>query len=116
MSTSDPNRFERIEILLESIATDLASAKDIAISNAKAIEASRDEFSSFRQEWQLDRSRLYQAMSELATAQANFYSQQATFYQRQEELDQRQNELSRRQGEIVEILKLLSQRVNQSSP
>ncbi|MGK7877211.1 MAG: hypothetical protein AB4426_29120 [Xenococcaceae cyanobacterium] len=101
MTNSEPSRLDRIEALLELIATDLANAKDLAISNARAIEASRAEFSQLRQEWQIDRSRLYKAMADLANAQVNVYH-------RLEDLDERQGELSRRQGEIVEILKLLS--------
>lgn len=124
MTNADSNRLDRIEALLESIATDLAGAKDIAVSNAKAIAASRDEFSFLRREWQLDRSRLYRAMADLAQSQADLAQAQAqmsqtyaqfqqNIYQRQTELDTRQGELSRRQGEIVEILKILTQRREQ---
>lgn len=109
MTPEDPSRLDRIEKILEAIAGEVRSVKDIAMSNARAIEASHQEFIELRQEWQRDRSRLYQVMADVANAQASFYHAQASFTNRLESMDIRQDELSRRQGEIVEILKLLSQ-------
>jgi hypothetical protein len=91
MTSSDPSRLDRIEALLEAIAkrTD---------SNAKSIEAlSLDRFESERR-LDRDRARLYQSMADLASAQASFYT-------RLEENDRRQNEM-------VQILKLLTQKLN----
>jgi septal ring factor EnvC (AmiA/AmiB activator) len=92
---NDENRLDRIEALIES--------------NARAIEASRQEFLDMRKQWELDRSRLYQTMAELANSQANFYQAQASFYQRLQEVDEREERFERQQGDIVEILKLLTQ-------
>ncbi|MGK7875031.1 MAG: hypothetical protein AB4426_17555 [Xenococcaceae cyanobacterium] len=94
MTNNDPNRLDRIEVLIEKIGQRVDS-------NARTIEALTDNMSKWQQEWQLDRSRLYQAMSELAVAQGSFYH-------RLEDVDKTQRQLSNRQGEIVEILKLLT--------
>ncbi len=130
MTYSNGNRLDRIEGLLEAIATrqaELASlqsefairqeqyemrqekadrrvaARDDSLdSNTRSIEALSDNFSKWQQEAQGDRKRLYEAMADLAAAQSGYYS-------RLEKVDQRQDQLSRRQGEIVEILKLLTQ-------
>ncbi|MBC6471954.1 MAG: hypothetical protein GDA48_03285 [Hormoscilla sp. GM102CHS1] len=90
MTDYQPDRLDRIEALVES--------------NARALEAMGDNVNKWQQESQRDRSRLYQAMTQLAQTQANFY-------ERLDELDQRQDDLSRRQREIVEILKLLTQKL-----
>jgi len=116
---SDENRLDRIEALIES--------------NARAIEASHQEFLELRQQWELDRSRLYRMMADLASAQgslheaqAHFYEAQASFYKRLEEADERQEQFERQQnerqerferqqGDIVEILKFLTQQNRQQS-
>lgn len=98
---NDENRLDRIEALIES--------------NARAIEASRQEFLDLRKQWELDRSRLYQTMAELASSQASFYQAQASFYQRLQEVDERQERFERQQGDIVEILKLLTQQKPQQN-
>ncbi|MBO1346483.1 MAG: hypothetical protein EBE86_003335 [Hormoscilla sp. GUM202] len=90
MTDYQPDRLDRIEALVES--------------NARALEAMGDNVHKWQQESQRDRSCLYQAMTQLAQTQANFY-------ERLDELDQRQDDLSRRQREIVEILKLLTQKL-----
>ncbi|MBC6423432.1 MAG: hypothetical protein GDA43_20725 [Hormoscilla sp. SP5CHS1] len=90
MTDYQSDRLDRIEALVES--------------NARALEAMGDNVNKWQQESQRDRSRLYQAMTQLAQTQANFY-------ERLDELEQRQDDLSRRQREIVEILKLLTQKL-----
>jgi hypothetical protein len=90
MTNPDSSRLDRIEALLEAIAkrTD---------SNAKSIEALSSERFETERRLDRDRARLYQSMADLANAQASFYT-------RLEENDRRQNEM-------VEILKLLTQRL-----
>ena len=97
MTDYQPDRLDRIEALVEKIGQRVDS-------NARALEAMGDDVHKWQQESQRDRSRLYQAMTQLAQTQANFY-------ERLDELDRRQDDLSRRQGEIVEILKLLTQKL-----
>jgi hypothetical protein len=134
---SDENRLDRIEALIELLGQKVES-------NARAIEASHQEFLELRQQWELDRSRLYKMMADLASAQgslheaqARFYEAQASFYKRLEEADERQEQFERQQnerqeqferqqnerqerferqqGDIVEILKLLTQQNRQQS-
>lgn len=111
MTNSQPDRLDRIERLVES--------------NARAIEASSNERTRYEQENQLNRNRLYQAMANMSSAIANMSSSMATMatthaefqtniYNRQQELDERQQELSRRQGEIVELLRAITEKVNNS--
>ncbi|MBW4621818.1 MAG: hypothetical protein KME17_20935 [Cyanosarcina radialis HA8281-LM2] len=109
--TNSSDRLDRIEALLErfianSEAERAASSerlKEIELiqqSNAKAIQALADRTAGDRN----DRARLYQAMADLASAQAGYY-------QKLESQDQLIETLSRRQGEIVQILKVLSDRL-----
>lgn len=105
---SEENRLERLEALAEQILAGLEQTRQITESNTRSIEALTNTIREERQEWQLDRSRLYQALSEIATAQANFYSIQANFHNRLEELDKRQRD-------IVEILNILTTLVNKSN-
>lgn len=108
MTNSESNRLDRLERLLESIAQKVDS-------NARAIEALSNDRARYEQQAQLDRNRLYQAMTNLANAQANMATTHAEFqgniYARQQELDERQEELSRRQSEIVNILKVISEKL-----
>jgi len=97
MTDYQSDRLDRIEALVEKIGQRVES-------NASALEAMSDNVNKWQQLSQRDRSRLYQAMTQLAQTQANFY-------ERLDELDRRQDDLSRRQGEIVEILKLLTQKL-----
>ena len=108
---NDPDRLDRIEALIES--------------NARAIEA----ISANTAEYQRDRARMYQFMSDLSQTMADLAQTQAEsnkelaqsqaetkreMYRMLNNLDQRQGQLSQRQGEIVEILKLLVQPPNGS--
>jgi hypothetical protein len=90
MTSPENSRLDRIEALLETIAkrTD---------SNAKSIEALSSERFDAERRLDRDRARLYQSMADLASAQASFYT-------RLEENDRRQNEM-------VQILKLLTERL-----
>lgn len=110
------DRLDRIETILENVASSLVEIDSRINSNAKAIEASQNERREFERSLERDRARLYQSLSTLANAQAAMATThaefQSNFYSRQQELDKRQEELSRRQGEIVEILKLLQQDKN----
>ena len=107
------DRLDRIERILENVASTLVEIDSRINSNAKAIEASQSERREFERNLERDRVRLYQSLSNLANAQAAMATThaefQSSFFSRQQELDKRQEELSRRQGEIVEILKLLQQ-------
>ena len=127
---TDENRLDRIEALIERIGQKVES-------NARAIEASRQEFLDLRKQWELDRSRLYQTMAESASSQANFYQAQASFYKRLQEVEERQERFEdqqnerqerferqqnerqerfeRQQGDIIEILKLLTQQNQQQN-
>lgn len=92
--------------------------KQLVESNARAIQALSDERERNERENQINRNRLYQAMSTLASSQAamaNTHAEfQANFYARQQELDERQQELSRRQGEIVEVLRVITKKLDRS--
>ena len=101
MTNSQPDRLDRLETLLESIALKVES-------NARAIEALSNERVRYEQQAQQDRNRLYQAMTNLATAQATMASTHADF---QTSIYTRQEELDRRQGEIVNILNLITERM-----
>jgi len=79
--------------------------KAIAASNARAIEALTESIRELRagvaesqQEYQRDRAQLYSLM-------ADYTSYQSCIYRVLENLD-------RRQGEIVDILRLVTQRLN----
>ena len=74
-------------------------------SNACAIEALTANVSELTR----DRQEMYRLMADLASAQSGLASAQADFYRRLAQTD-------KRQGEIVEILKLLTQKVNQQNP
>lgn len=76
--------------------------KKLVESNARAIEALTANVSELTR----DRQEMYRLMADVASSQSGLASAQADFYRRLAQTDQRQ-------GEIVEILKLLSQRVNQ---
>ncbi len=113
MTDYQSDRLDRIEALVEKIGQRVDS-------NARALEALTDNVNKWHQESQRDRSRLYQAMAQvtqtqtqLAQTQTQLAQTQASFYERLDELDQRQDDLSHRQREIVEILKLLTQKLQQ---
>jgi hypothetical protein len=70
-------------------------------SNARAIETLTANVSELTR----DRQEMYRLMADVASAQSGLAAAHADFYRRLGQTDQRQ-------GEIVEILKLLSQKVN----
>lgn len=107
MTNNEPSRLDRIEAILERIASKQEEYNARIDSNAKAIEALANDRALYERQAKLDRERLYGAMAELATAQANLSSAQAGFYGRLAAQDELIQTLARRQGEIVEILKLL---------
>ena len=83
MTNSEPNRLNRIEVIIES--------------NARAIEA----LTNSMQEMRRDRTILYQTMADVTQSQASIY-------RTLENLDSRQ-------GQIVEILRLLANKINQDN-
>lgn len=72
--------------------------KKLVASNARAIEALTANVSELTR----DRQEMYRLMANMASAQADFYRRLA--------------QTDQRQGEIVEILKLLTQKINQQNP
>lgn len=87
MTRSDSSRLDRIEAMLETLTgaieglrEGLAEVRKLTISNARAIEASREDFSQSRKQWQRDRDLIYQTMSDLANSQATLYQAQANYY------------------------------------
>lgn len=97
MSNGEPNRLDRIEAILEEIATTQVEFNNRINSNAKAIEALSDDIGNLKNEWQKDREEwrkdrkvLYQFLSRVARSQSDFYETQADFYARFDEIDERQ--------------------------
>ncbi|MGF1481111.1 MAG: hypothetical protein ACFB4I_16775 [Cyanophyceae cyanobacterium] len=126
--STDNDRFSRIETVLETLANQtqanaqsiqsletltranaqsIQSLENQTRSNARSIQALTDNLNRAEAQAAADRSRLYEAMADLANAQA-------AYYRRLEVQDQLVLTLARRQGEIVEILKLLSSREDNS--
>jgi len=75
--------------------------KAMAESNARSIQALTDSVRESREEYQRDRAQLYSLMADLT-------QNQSRIYRVLENLD-------RRQGEIVEVVKLVTQRLDQKN-
>ncbi len=82
--------------------------KKLIESNARAIEALTDNFSSFqkewqkdREEWQKDRRGIYQLLGQLTRSMSDFYEVQSDFYRRFDQIEERQ-------AKMTEILERLS--------
>lgn len=82
--------------------------KKLVESNARAIEALTDNFSSFqkewqkdREEWQKDRRGIYQLLGQLTRSMSDFYEVQSDFYRRFDKIEERQ-------AKMTEILERLS--------
>ncbi len=82
--------------------------KKLIESNARAIEALTDNFSSFqkewqkdREEWQKDRKGTYQLLGQLTRSMSDFYEVQSDFYRRFDQIEERQ-------ARMTEILERLS--------
>ncbi len=75
--------------------------KKLIESNARAIEALTDNFSSFQKEWQKDRRGIYQLLGQLTRSMSDFYEVQSDFYRRFDQIEERQ-------AKMTEILDRLS--------
>ncbi|MEA5532878.1 hypothetical protein [Crocosphaera sp. XPORK-15E] len=93
--------------------------KKLIASNAKTIEAltatiaeDKAERKKAYQQWEKDRSQLYQYMGRIAAAQSSFYEVQADYYHQLATLSEKQTEMqeqiSQQQAQIIEILNRLT--------
>ncbi|MEA5509918.1 hypothetical protein VB715_09090 [Crocosphaera sp. UHCC 0190] len=83
--------------------------KQLIASNAKVIEAlantiaeDKAERKKAYQQWEKDRSQLYQYMGRIAAAQSSFYEIQADYYHQLATLSEKQTTIKERQVEIQE--------------
>ena len=88
------------ESFQKSFQESIKATKDIVASNAHSIEALTTQMNEVAR----DRQEVYRLFADLASANARVATAQAEFYHRLAQTD-------KRQGEIVDILKLLTQKV-----
>jgi uncharacterized protein (UPF0264 family) len=85
--------------------------KKLVASNARAIEALTANVSELAR----DRQEMYRLMADVASAQSTLASAQAGLASAQADFYRRLAQTDKRQGEIIEILKLLTKKVDQQN-
>lgn len=101
---NDSNRLDRIEAILEALASKQEEFNNRIDSNAKAIEALTQDIRDDRRRANEQIARLYEQTVRVSAAQADFYEMQADFYRRIDAVEDRYAQMMERVTTVLERL------------
>lgn len=93
---------DRLEALAEKILEDLLETRQIANSNARAIQALTNEWQEDRKEREKDRKGIYQLLGQLTRSMSDFYEIQSDFYHRFDQIEARQAQMTETLAKLSE--------------
>jgi septal ring factor EnvC (AmiA/AmiB activator) len=102
--TNSNDRLNRIEEILEKIASKQEEFNNRIDSNAKAIQALTQDIRDDRRRANEQIARLYEQTVRVSAAQADFYEMQADFYRRIDAVEERYTQMMERVTAVLERL------------